>query len=189
MIYIYDHHGRKKQGGSMDDCKKASEMGAIGEITPEFRQTLNETRQALKGSERRKFMAKIVRLLGPGGQRRAERELGWNRGAIVKGEKELSSSFDCVDNFSGRGRKPTEHRLSNLSADIKSIVEPLSQADPTFRTDQSYCPLTAGEVRRRLIDEMGYDDRLLPTERTIRTKLNQLGFKPQKTAKTKPKKK
>lgn len=173
----------------MDDCKKVSEQGAIGEITPEMKQTLNETRNALKGSERRKFMAKIVRLMGPGGQRRAERELGWNRGAIVKGEKELSSGFDCVDNFSGRGRKPSEHHLPDLLDDIGSIVEPLSQADPTFRTDQSYCPLTAGEVRRRLTEEIGYEDRLLPTERTIRTKLNELGFKPQKTAKTKPKKK
>ena len=135
------------------------------------------------------FMAKIVRLMGRGGQRRAERELGWHRQAIIKGEKELSGGIRCIDNFSARGRRPAEHHLPNLLNDIKSIVEPVSQADPTFRTDQSYCPLTAREVRRRLIGEIGYDDRILPLERTIRTKLNQLGFKPQKVAKAKPKKK
>ena len=173
----------------MADHKKVEEIGEIGEITPAMKKTLNETREALKSSERRMFMAKIVRLMERGGQRRAERELGWHRQAIIKGEKELSSGIRCIDNFSARGRRPAEHHLPNLLNDIKSIVEPVSQADPTFRTDQSYCPLTAREVRRRLIGELGYDDRILPLERTIRTKLNQLGFKPQKVAKTKPKKK
>ncbi len=161
----------------------------IGEITPEFKQFLNETRDLLKGGDRRMFMAKVVRLLGPGGQRRAERELGWNRCTIVKGEKELSSGFACVDNFSGRGRKSAEQKLPNLPGDIKSIVEPESQTDPTFRTDNTYCPLSAGEVRRRLIEEKGYDDGLLPTERTVRTMLNDLGFGQRKVAKAKPKKK
>jgi len=68
-------------------------------------------------------------------------------------------------------------------------VEPVSQVDPTFRTDQNYCPLTAGEVRRRLIDEKKYTDEELPKERTMRSKLNELGFKPQKVAKSKPLKK
>ena len=49
--------------------------------------------------------------------------------------------------------------------------------------------LTAGEVRQRLIEDKKYADEVLPKERTIRTKLNKLGFKPQKVAKSKPKKK
>lgn len=173
----------------MDDHKTIGGIGNINKITPELKKTLKETRETLKGSERRMFMAKIVRLMGRGGQRRVESEFGWHREAIIKGEKELSGGIRCIDNFSGRGRRPAEYHLPNLLNDIKSVVEPQSQADPTFRTDQSYSPLTAGEVRRRLIDEMRYDDRQLPTERTIRTKLNQLNFKPQKVAKTKPKKK
>ena len=173
----------------MANHKTVEEIVELGEISPAMKKTLNETREALKSRERRMFMAKIVRLMGRGGQRRAERELGWHRQAIIKGEKELSSGIRCIDNFSARGRRPAEHHLPNLLNDIKSIVEPVSQADPTFRTDQSYCPLTAREVRRRLIGEIGYDDWILPLERTIRTKLNQLGFKPQKVAKTKPKKK
>ena len=38
-----------------------------------------ETAQTLKGHARRRLMAQAVKELGPGGQRRAERELGWNR--------------------------------------------------------------------------------------------------------------
>ena len=72
---------------------------------------------------------------------------------------------------------------------VTTLLTRAGQVDPTFRTDQCYCPLTAGEVRRRLIEEKNYSDRQLPKERTIRTKLNQLGFKPQKVAKSKPKKK
>ena len=173
----------------MADQKTEEVSGAIGEITPELKKTLNETKNALKGSDRRLFMAKIVRMMGRGGQRRAKLELEWDRVTIRKGTRELESGVRCIDNYKGRGRKNSEQHLPNLLNDIQSIVEPLSQADPTFRTDQSYCPLTAGEVRRRLIEEKGYDDSQLPTERTIRTKLNQMGFKPQKVAKTKPKKK
>ena len=134
-------------------------------------------------------MAQIVIALGRGGQRRAMRELGWNRNVIIKGIKELKSGLRCIDDYSSRGRKPSEQHLPNLLDDIKAIVEPVSQVDPTFRTDQNYCPLTAGEVRRRLIDEKNYIDEELPKERTIRSKLNELGFKPQKVAKSKPLKK
>jgi hypothetical protein len=150
---------------------------------------LNETRAKLKGFDRRRFMAQIVMSLGRGGQRRAMRELGWNRNVIIKGIKELKSGLRCIDDYSSRGRKPSEHHLPNLLDDIRAIVEPVSQVDPTFRTDQNYCPLTAGEVRRRLIDEKKYTDEELPKERTIRSKLNELGFKPQKVAKSKPLKK
>ncbi len=38
---------------------------------------LREAAARLTGSARRRFMARTVRELGPGGQRRAERELGW----------------------------------------------------------------------------------------------------------------
>nr|WP_320017103.1 hypothetical protein [uncultured Desulfobacter sp.] len=48
-------------------------------------------------------MAHVVLLMGKGGQRRAERELGWTRDIIRKGMKELKSGIVCIDNFSGRG--------------------------------------------------------------------------------------
>ena len=143
----------------------------------------------LKGSARRILMAKTVAAFGPGGQRQAERELGWNRGAIRKGQGELESGTAIADNFSARGRKKAEDHLPNLRENIQAIVEPTSQADPTFKTTQLYTPLTAKEVRQRLIDDQGYADAELPTRRTISTKLNALDFRPQTVAKSQPLKK
>jgi hypothetical protein len=161
----------------------------IDKLTPELKTLLNETRSKLNGSERRKFMAKVVRLLGRGGQIRAEHELGWDRKTIIKGTKELESGFDCIDNFSGRGRHPIEKKLENLLEDITQIVSPVSQCDPTFRSTELYSPLTAEEVYRRLIEDKNYRPDQLPTVRTISTKLNQLGFRLKKVTKCKPKKK
>ncbi|MBN1931745.1 MAG: hypothetical protein JW786_09085 [Desulfobacterales bacterium] len=56
----------------------------IKELTPELKEFLNFIRNQLKGHARRQFMARVVSLLGYGGQIRAERELGWDRKTIVK---------------------------------------------------------------------------------------------------------
>ena len=173
----------------MRDHEKVLSPIAINEITPELRKFLNETRSKLKGSERREFMANVVLLLGRGGQSRAERELGWDRKTISKGIKELKTGIRCIDNFSGRGRHRAEHYLPNLLEDIKQIVEPVSQCDPTFRSTQLYSPLTAAEVHRRLIEEKNYTQDKLPTVRTINNKLNELGLRLKKVDKCKPKKK
>lgn len=69
------------------------------ELTETLAEILKEAGRKLKGSERRKFMAKVVKGLGKGGQRQAERELGWDRGTIRKGMNELESGLDCYDNF------------------------------------------------------------------------------------------
>ena len=63
------------------------------ELTPEVKALLNETARALKGADRRLFMARTVKVLGPGGQRKAERELGWDRKTIRKGTRELESKI------------------------------------------------------------------------------------------------
>jgi len=149
----------------------------------------NETRNKLKGHERRQFMARVVSLLGYGGQLKAEKELGWDRKTIIKGMKEVKSGITCIDNFSGRGCKRCEEHLFSLLDDIKKIAEPITQTDPTFRTTNLYAPITAREVHRRLIEEMNYTDKELPTIRTISNKLNQLGYKLKKVEKSKPKKK
>jgi hypothetical protein len=173
----------------MIDNRNVLDAKNINNLTPETETFLNETRSKLKGSERRKFMANVVRLLGKGGQRRAERELGWDRKTIIKGTKELDSGFDCVDHYSGRGRNRIEQKLPNLLDDIKDIVDPVSQCDPTFRTTQLYSPITAKEVLRRLIEDKQYSLEQVPTIRTISNKLNQLGFSLKKVSKCKPKKK
>ena len=162
---------------------------AIDELTPELKKFLNETRSKLKGSQRREFMANVVLLLGRGGQSRAVRELGWDHKTIRKGIKELKAGICCIDNFAGRGRNRAEHHLPNLLEDIKDIVEPVSQSDPTFRTTDLYSPLTAAEVHRRLVEQKKYNVEQLPTVRTISKKLNELGLHLKKVDKCKPKKK
>jgi hypothetical protein len=159
------------------------------ELTAGVTKFLGETAQALRGSARRVFMARAVRDLGPGGQRRAERELGWNRVTVRKGMHELTSGFTCVDGFALRARKRAEEHLPALLDDIRAIVDGQSQADPQFRTTRLYTRLSAGEVRRQLIAQKGYTDAELPCERTILTKLNLLGYTLTKVAKTQPQKK
>jgi hypothetical protein len=147
-----------------------------------------ETAQTLKGHARRRFMAQAVKELGPGGQRRAERELGWNRETIRKGMREVKSGLICLDNFTARGRKRAEDHLPNLLTDITALVDRQSQTDPQFRTQRLYTRLDAAEVRQQLIVQKGYTEAELPTVRTITAKLNALGYYPQKVAKSEPQK-
>jgi hypothetical protein len=158
------------------------------ELTDSLKALFIDTTNTLKGSERRRFMARTVQELGPGGQRRAERELGWNRQTIRKALRELASGLICLDAFTLRRRKRAEEHLPNLLTDIKAIVDSQSQADPQFRTTRLYTRLTAAEVRRQLIAQKGYSDADLPTERTIASKLSALGYYPSKVAKTQPQK-
>ncbi len=120
---------------------------------------------ALKGSAKRAFMAQVVRALGRGGQRTAESQLGWSRHTIRKGERELRGDVEARDNFSARGRKPSEQRLPNLMRDIETIVG-----------GNGKTTLTGEEVRRRLLAR-GYDKDSLPTSRTINSKIKSLGYR------------
>ncbi len=159
------------------------------ELTDALKTVVIDTAQSLTGSARRLFMARVVEQLGPGGQRRAERELGWCRVTIRKGRHELESGFTCVDAYTARGRKRAEEHLPHLLEDIRAIVDSQSQADPQFRTTRLSTRLSAAEVRRQLIAQKGYTDAALPTEETIRTKLNALGYSLKTVAKTQPQKK
>ena len=158
------------------------------ELTDAVKGLLQDAAKQLKGSARRLFMARTVKELGPGGQRRAERELGWNRVTIRKGTRELESGFAIVDAFALRGRKRAEERLPHLLADITAIVDGQSQADPQFRTTRLYTRLTAAEVRQQLIAQRGYTDAELPTVQTIGAKLNDLGYHLKQVAKSQPQK-
>ena len=142
----------------MADLKDLLNKNAVLELKPEIKELLIQTEKSLKGSSRRIFMAETVRLLGKGGQRKAARELGWDRDTIRKGTRELQSGIVCIDNYAGRSRKRIEDHLPNIIEDIKDIVEPRCQTDPTFRSTTMYSPITAAEVRRRLVEEKGYSD-------------------------------
>ena len=158
------------------------------ELTDAHKALFVAAARALAGSARRVFMARTVAALGPGGQRRAARELGWDRGTIRKGARELASGFAIVDAFALRGRKRAEAHLPHLLADLEAIVSGQSQADPSFRTTRLYTRLTAAEVRRQLIARRGYTDAQLPCVQTIGAKLNALGYHPQTVAKAQPQK-
>ena len=150
---------------------------------------LIDAAEALKGSQRRLFMAKTVRAMGRGGQVWALEHLGWCRDTIRKGMHELDSGMTCVDAFSARRRKPAEEHLPMLLDDIRSIVDGQCQADPKFQTDRLFIRISAAEVRRRLITRKGYTDAELPTQQTINAKLNMLGYRLTKVAKSRPQKK
>ena len=158
------------------------------ELTDSLKTLLIATAKSLQGSARRLFMARTVKELGPGGQQRAARELRWGRMTIRKGMHELDSGVICVDAFALRGRKRAEAHLPNLLTDLHAIVDSQSQTDPQFRSNRLYTRLTAAEVRRQLIAQNGYLDAALPTAETIGTRLNELGYYPQKVAKSQPQK-
>ena len=118
----------------MIDHQKLLDSKGIDNLTPELKKFFNETWSNMKGCQRRKFIVKVVLLMGREGQIRAERELGCHRKTIIKGTKEIESGIECIDNFAGRGRHRVEQKLPKLLDDIKKIVNPVSQCDPTFRS-------------------------------------------------------
>lgn len=134
-------------------------------------------------------MAEVVNILGRGGQRFAEKILSWSRKTIRKGQRELHSGQPIEDRFKDRGRKRAEHHLPNLLQDIESIVEPVLQADPTFRSRRVYAPLTAKEIHKRLQTDKKYKPTELPTVRTISNKLSKLNIRPQRVKKCRPQRK
>ena len=158
------------------------------EISDEQKSLYQTTAQTLKGSDRRVFMARVVKLLGQGGQRQAERELGWARSVISKGMHELDSGLRWIEAYNARGRKRVEERLPNLLTDIAAIVDGQSQTDPSFKSTRLNTRLSAAAVRRALVTQKGYSEAELPSEETIRVRLNDLGYTLRSVQKSLPKK-
>lgn len=159
-----------------------SEIGTIKNL-------LQETAKTLKGHARRLFMARTVKDVFEGVPYRASQEMGWNRTTIIKGMHELESGIECLDGRKGiTGRKPAEAHLPNLLTDIGDLVDSQSQTDARFRTNRLYTRMSAAEVRRQLHEKKGYPEEILPSEETIRCKLNMLGYHPVRVQKTQVKK-
>jgi len=163
-------------------------MKLVDNVTPEMKDLFVETAKALKGYQKRLFMARTVNSLGRGGLKYAREQLGWDKNTIWKGQQELRTGIECVDAFDRRGRKSAEIKLPNLLDDIKAIVDSQSQTDATFTTERLYTRLTANEVRQQLISQKGYQDADLPTAQTIGNKLNEMGYHLKTVVKSKPKK-
>lgn len=158
------------------------------ELSDEQKRLYRETAETLSGHERRVFMARVVKSLGRGGQRQAERELGWDRAVIRRGRHELDSGMRWIEAYGARGRKRAEEHLPGLLEDIKAIVAEQSQTDPSFESSRLYTRLSAAAVRQALMTLKGYTDAELPCEETIRVKLNDLGYRLRSVKKSVPQK-
>ncbi len=156
------------------------------ELTASLKELLIETARKLKGRDRRRFMALTVKELGPGGQRLAERELGWSRVTIRKGLRELEMGETDLSLPATHGRHRAEERLPRLLADICALIEQQRRLDPDPQcgNDQRVACLSAAEVRRRLMSDFGYTDDELPTVQTIAAKLKSLGYFPRRSLHT-----
>jgi hypothetical protein len=153
-----------------------------------FIQICIDTAKNLAGHKRRAYQAMITQTYLQGSTRRAESLFGWARATVALGLKELESGYICYVEIHERGDKRTEEKLPHVAEAIEELVEPSSQADPTFQSPFAYTRITARAVRQALIDIKGYTDEQLPTERTIRNILNRLGYKLRRVQKAKPKK-
>jgi len=161
----------------------------VTELTEKIKSSLKDAAKKLTGFKKRAFMAQVTIDYFNSSPRRAETELGWSRQAIATGLKELETGIIYVDNYRARGRKKTEELLPNLEADIKSLVEMYSQADPKFQSTFAFTKISARAVREALKEEKGYRDEQLPSRQTIGDILNRMGYSLKKTQKIKPLKK
>ncbi len=159
------------------------------EISSQLKSLYRDTAEKLMGSDRRQFMAQLVKLWGRGGYTFAEKELGWNRRTIRKGMMELNHGLSIADSFRLRGRHPIEQKLPRLLSDIRSLIEPYCQIDPSFQSSKLYTRISVAKVRSLLIEEKGYTSQQLPCNETIRTRLNEMGYRLKRVQKRKPKKK
>ncbi|MCK5883110.1 MAG: hypothetical protein KAG61_05430 [Bacteriovoracaceae bacterium] len=150
-----------------------------------------ETSASLKGYDKRQFIARSIKLFDEStvsGKSFARRQFGWSHHIVTKAVHELETEIRCIDAYNQRGRNSAETKLPNLLIDIKEIAEMYSQTDYTFKTKQLYTRLSASSIRTKLIELKNYTDSELPTDRTISSKLNMLGFKLRTVTKNKPKK-
>ncbi len=151
-------------------------------------QILSSGAQRLKGSEKRRYMADTVQLLGRGAQRACEQQLGWCRNTIRKGWHELQSGINCIDNFGARGRKRSEEKNPKLIEHIREIVEASSQADPSMQSVRIYVKMTCNQIRLQLKKRFQYDEEDIPLKGSIRRILNDNQYHLRKVRKTLPKK-
>jgi hypothetical protein len=145
--------------------------------------------QRLKGHQRRLFQAEVADALCGGNPRAAETRFGWGRESVRTGQHEALSGIRCVEDFRAGGALAREEKDPQLAADVRSIVEPPTQADPELKSSRRYTNLSAGEVLQALRSQKGYGDDRLPSERSMRDVLNRLGYRIKRIQKARPLKK
>jgi transposase len=161
----------------------------VRELSEEVKIILKNAAQKMTGAQRRAYLAEVTLELCNGNARQAERTFGWGRGTIQKGLREVATGIRGIDYSAGRGRKKTEDTHPHLVEDIRSIVDPKSQADPKFQTPFAYTRVTVRAVREELIEHQGYTENELPCDNTIGNLLNRLDYRLKRIQKTRPVKK
>ena len=158
------------------------------ELSQDVIETIRLAGKKLTGFRRREFLAEIALKYCDGNPRVTESKFGFSRSAVATGLGERRSGLRCLDAFQYRGRKKSEDKSSHLIDDIRQLVEPTAQADPTFHTTLAYTRITAEKVRENLL--LARPDRTdVPCRQTVGTVLNRLGYRLRSVLKTKPKKK
>ena len=161
----------------------------LTELTESVRETIQSAACKLTGFQRRQFQAEMAIKYCGSNARRAELVFGWGREAVNTGLNELRTGIRCVEDYSTRGRRKSEEKNPELVEEIRSLVEPQSQADPKFQTPLAYTRITAKAVHERLVANTAGDGRHVPAERTVYDILNRLGYRLRRVQKTKPQKK
>ena len=182
FYYTSSHYEFNKSRG-MDRKMK------IIKIPEDSKSIFKNAANKMSGAKRREYIGEITIKFLDGNARKAESEFGWGRETVKTGMAELTTGIRCLNNYSARGNKKTEEKIPELADDIRSIVDPKSQADPKFQTSFQYTRITAKAVRQALIDEKGYTDDELPCENTIGNILKRMGYTLKRIQKTKPLKK
>lgn len=137
---------------------------------------------------RRRAMGDVTLLLLDGKHRVAEDVFGWGRSAVEVGIKEFQTGLSCVNDISTRRKPKTEEKNPKLLAEIRSIMEPESEAESHLRTTLLYTNMTAQAVYGALI-EKGWSEESLPSVRTISNILTRQDYRLRTVAKTKVQKK
>lgn len=159
------------------------------ELTPKVKVSLREAGRLLAGPARRAFLAQVTDSFFGGSARRAESHLGWNRRTITQGQQERQSGIVCLGDYHARGNWPIEEKWPELERDVRALAEAQAQADPQLRSTLAYTRLSAGALRRALIQDKGWRPEEVPAERTLSDVLNRLGYRLRAVAKTRPEKK
>jgi hypothetical protein len=157
----------------------------MNELTEAMVETIKAATKKMMGANRRAFEAQATLDYLGGDPRLAETVFGWSRKTVSKGLEELRTGVVIPDQPRDAVRK-TEEKNPQLAGDIRDLVEPHSQADPKFQTTFAYTRITAKAVRQALIEQKGYRPQDLPSERTICTMLNRMGYRLRRVQKTKP---
>src|SRR4051794_18674337 len=154
-----------------------------------YEKLIRSAARHLKGHQRRLFQAEVADALCNGSPRAAERRFGFDRNAVATGQHEARTGIRCAEDFAARARPRAEVKDPQLADDVRSIVEPHTQADPELKSARRYTNLSAREALQALARHKGYVPGRLPSERSMRDILNRLGYRIKRIQKARPLKK